>query len=176
MAVITQMVVVVQLVIWMVMLSACLMIEWRSRILPEFCRQAEFGQGMTMTEEACFIFDIIKSHQYKMIQCVLRWAHHQARLACQQNLVITATIIEWSCNPIHKRLHKMAICTETKSDVLHCLLGDIPVSHTFPETTATVLDDAVIVQMLSPIMWKCYNLPRLCWACILSTLKWLQQN
>ena len=176
MAVITQMVVVVQLVIWMIMFSACLMIEWRSRILPEFCIQAECGQGMTTTEEACFIFDIIKSHQYKMIQCVLQWSHHQARLACHQNLVITATIIEWSCNPIHQRLHKMAICTETKSDVLQCLLGDIPVSHTFPETTATVLDDAVIVQMLSPIIWKCYKLPRLCWVCIHSTLKWLQQN
>ena len=161
MAVITQMVVAVQLVIWMVMLSSCLMIEWRGRILPEFCRQAECGQGMTTTEESCFIFDIIKSDQYKMIQCVLRWAHHHALCSCFSLLtlggiskLLFATIIEWSCNPIHHRLHKMVICTETKSDILQCLLGDIPVLHTFPETTATVLDDAVIVQLLSP---KCGN-------------------
>ena len=67
---------------------------------------------------------------------------------------VFATIIEWSCNPIHQRLHKMVICTETKSDILQCLLGYIPVSHTSPETTATVLDDDVIVQMLSR---KCGN-------------------
>ena len=42
----------------------------------------------------------------------------------------------------------------TMSDILQCLLEDIPVSHTYPETTATVLGDAVIVQILSP---KCGN-------------------
>ena len=44
--------------------------------------------------------------------------------------------------------------TGTKSDILQCLREDIPVSHTSPETTAIVLDGAVIVQMLSP---KCGN-------------------
>ena len=53
----------------------------------------------------------------------------------------------------------MIICTETKSDILQCLLGDIPVAYTSPETTATVLDDAVIVQMLSPICGNATTFP-----------------
>ena len=36
--------------------------------------------------------------------------------------------------------------TGTKSDILQCFLEDILVSHTSPETTASVLDDAIIVQ------------------------------
>ena len=74
--------------------------------------------------------------------------------------LLFATIIEWSCNSsIHQRLHRMVICTETKSDILQCLLGDIPVSHTSPDTTATVLDDAVIVQMLSPLCGNATTFP-----------------
>ena len=68
------------------------------------------------------------------------------------------------------------IHTGIKSDILQSFLEDIPVPHT-SETTATVVDDAVILQMLSP---KCGNdttsqdyaesvfIPY--------TFKWLQQN
>ena len=61
-------------------------------ILPRFCRQAGGEHGTTMKEKACFIFDIIKSSQVKMIQYSDEL--NQKRVACRQNLVTYVSAVK----------------------------------------------------------------------------------